>query len=122
MVRHGYALLAWICITLAMVGLVVPGLPTTPFLLLGAWAASRGSERLHRWLYRHPRLGPVLRDWQEQRAVKRSSKALAIALLAASWAISYWKGASAVVLTALAVLFLVLIGFLVTRPVPRGKA
>lgn len=114
-----YTLLAWICITLAVIGLVVPGLPSTPFLLLGAWAASRGSKRLHDWLHRHPRLGPVLKDWQQQRAIARRSKVLAISLLAVSWAISYWSGASAIVLTLLAALFIALSMFLATRPEPH---
>lgn len=114
-----YTLLAWICIILAVIGLVVPGLPTTPFLLLAAWAASRGSKRLHDWLHRHPRFGPVLQDWQRQRAVARRSKVMAITLLVLSWAVSYWSGASTAVLAPLALLFLVLSVFLATRPEPH---
>lgn len=114
-----YMLLAWICITLALIGLVVPGLPSTPFLLLGAWAASRGSKRLHDWLYRHPRLGPPLRDWQQQRAVSRRSKLLAIVLFAVSWGISFWSGAAPIVLALLAALFIALSVFLATRPEPH---
>ena len=64
-----WTLLAYVCIALALLGLVVPGLPTTPFVLVAAWAASRGSARLHAWLHEHPRLGPPLNDWEQQGAV-----------------------------------------------------
>ena len=77
--RWPFAVLAYVFAALAFVGVVLPGLPTTPFVLLAAWAASRGSKRMHDWLVGHPRLGPPLADWREQRAVSRRAKVLAIA-------------------------------------------
>jgi uncharacterized membrane protein YbaN (DUF454 family) len=67
--RWPFAILAYVCVGLGLLGVLLPGLPTVPFLLLAAWAASRGSKRLHDWLYTHPRFGPALTEWQEQRAV-----------------------------------------------------
>jgi uncharacterized membrane protein YbaN (DUF454 family) len=49
-------ILAYFFLALAIAGIFLPGLPTVPFLLLTAWFAARGSERLHRWLYAHPHL------------------------------------------------------------------
>jgi uncharacterized membrane protein YbaN (DUF454 family) len=67
---------------LGIVGIVVPGLPTVPFVLLSAFAAARGSQRLHAWLLAHRRFGPMIRDWQTQGAVSRRSKILAVLTMA----------------------------------------
>jgi uncharacterized membrane protein YbaN (DUF454 family) len=81
-VRWAWWLLAWAALALGFVGIVVPGLPTVPFVLLSAYAAARGSQRLHARLLAHPRFGPMIRDWQSQGAVARRSKWLATAMMA----------------------------------------
>lgn len=118
--RWLYTGLAYLCVALALLGLLVPGLPTTPFVLLAAWAASRGSPRVHAWLQEHPRLGPALADWQEEGAVSIPAKLLAVAFLAASWGIMLWRGIPEWILWLLGALFLVVGGFVVTRPRPTG--
>jgi len=76
-------LLAYASLGIGIVGIFVPGLPTTVFVLLSAYAAARGSERLHRWLLAHPRFGPAIRDWQAYGAVARGTKWIAtLAMLA----------------------------------------
>lgn len=70
-------LLAWASLCAGIIGVFVPGLPTTVFILISAWAAARGSERLHRWLLRHPQFGPMIRDWRSSGAVSRKAKWLA---------------------------------------------
>jgi hypothetical protein len=72
--RGLYLALAYICLGLALIGIVLPGLPTTPFVLVAAWAAARGSDRLHQWLMTHRLFGPMVRDWQAQGAVSRRAK------------------------------------------------
>lgn len=114
-----YTLLAILCIALALLGLVIPGLPTTPFLLLAAWAANRGSPRLHRWLIHHRHLGPPLRDWEQQRAVRPRAKLLAVTLLAASWGLMLWRGIAPAVLVPLTLAFVAVAAFVVTRPSPK---
>ncbi|MBK8069138.1 MAG: YbaN family protein [Rhodanobacteraceae bacterium] len=74
MSRALYLALAYLCLGLGFIGIFVPGLPTTPFVLVAAWAAARGSARLHRWLHDHPLFGPMVRDWQAYGAVSRRSK------------------------------------------------
>jgi len=64
---------------------VLPLVPTTPFLLVAAWAAARSSPELHAWIRNHPRFGPLLRDWQAHRALRPRTKVVALLLLAASW-------------------------------------
>lgn len=75
--RYGWLLLAWICLLLGLLGVFLPGLPTTPFILLAAFAASRGSDRLHRWLREHPRFGSIIADWQREGAVSLKAKRVA---------------------------------------------
>lgn len=124
--RWLYTGLAYVCAGLALLGLLVPGLPTTPFVLLAAWAASRGSPRMHAWLRDHPRLGPALADWEEEGAVSTPAKLLAVAFLIASWGVMLWRGIPEGILLFLGALFLVVGGFVVTRPRPttrgRGRA
>jgi uncharacterized protein len=80
--RWAWWLAAYASLGLGIVGIVVPGLPTVPFVLLSAFAAARGSQRLHAWLLAHPRFGPMIRDWQTQGAVSRRSKWFATGAMA----------------------------------------
>jgi hypothetical protein len=74
----------WAFIALGVVGLFLPLLPTTPFLLLASSCFVRSSPRARAWLYRSRLFGPMLRDWDERRAVRRSVKLLAgVAIVAA---------------------------------------
>lgn len=114
--RLAWSCLAYGCIGLGTAGLVVPLLPTTPFLLAAAWAAPKGSPRLARWLHDHPRLGPTLHAWREQRAVPRRAKRLALVLLLASWLVLWLGGAAPLVLVMTAALFTGVATFLLTRP------
>ncbi|MBC7990134.1 MAG: YbaN family protein [Luteimonas sp.] len=74
-------LLAYASLALGLIGIVVPGLPTVPFVLLSAFAAARGSQRLYRWLLAHRHFGPIIRDWQTHGAISRRSKWLATTMM-----------------------------------------
>ena len=80
-------LLGWCFFGLGAVGVVVPGLPTTPFMLLALWAFSRSSSRFHDWLYSHPFFGPPLQSWDQHRVISLRVKILA--LLAMAGALAY---------------------------------
>ncbi len=86
--RHGYMALGWICLALGVVGLFVPVMPTTVFVLVAAWAFARSSPRLHRWLRQHPRFGASLRAWEQHRAMPRRAKRVALAMLAVSYGVT----------------------------------
>ena len=81
--RWAWWLLAYASLALGVIGIVLPGLPTVPFVLLSAFAAGRGSERLHAWLLGHRQFGPMIRDWERHGAVSRRSKWLAVSMMAA---------------------------------------
>lgn len=66
--------LAAISLALGFLGLFLPVLPTTPFILLAAWAAARSSPRMLAWLEQHPLFGKMLRDWRQGGVVSRKAK------------------------------------------------
>ena len=87
--RWAWWLLAYLSLGLGLVGIVVPGLPTVPFVLLAAFAAARGSQRLHGSLLAHAQFGPMIRDWQSFGAVSRRAKILAVTMMAACAALLF---------------------------------
>lgn len=76
--------LAGLCLVLAVIGIVLPIMPTVPFLIVAGWAAARSSPRMHRWLLTHPRFGHLLRDWYEAGVVPRRAKWITSAMMVAS--------------------------------------
>ena len=83
--RTLYFLLGWSFFGLGAVGAVVPGLPTTPFMLLALWAFSKSSKRFHDWLYAHRLFGPPLNQWRDHRVIPVKAKFLAIVTMIASF-------------------------------------
>ena len=77
-------LVGWVFAGLGLVGVFIPGLPTTPFLLIALWAFSKSSRRFHDWLYNHPRFGPPLREWHREGVISVKIKILAIMTMTAS--------------------------------------
>lgn len=82
--RIAYLMLAGSSFILGVVGAFLPLLPTTCFMLLAVWAASRGSPRFAGWIRTHPRFGPAVVAWEGERAIPRHAKWLASAMLAVS--------------------------------------
>lgn len=81
---------------LAVLGAVLPGLPTTPFLLVALWAFARSSERLHNWLMRVPLLKTALVEaerFEEKRAIRPAVKIFALATAWASFAVTVYLSA-----------------------------
>lgn len=76
---------------LGLIGIFLPLLPTTPFVLLAAFCFSRGSMRCEAWLLNHPRLGPMVRDWRANRAVPLRAKQIATLMMALSSLLAGYK-------------------------------
>jgi len=88
-IRRSVAITLWRTFALANVGLallgmVLPVLPSVPFLIVAAWAGSRGWPRLETWLLEHPRHGPAIRRWRDNGAIPRRAKWLATTMMVVS--------------------------------------
>ena len=70
-----------VCVGMAYLGAVLPGLPTTPWVLLASYCFSRSSPRLTRWLRRSPLFGRLLRDWDEHGGIRRPVKVFTVCLV-----------------------------------------
>ena len=71
-------------------GVFLPLLPTTPFILLAAWCFARSSPRFHHWLLYHSWFGGYLRHWQKYRAMPPGAKPRAVVMILLTFAISLW--------------------------------
>ncbi|UCQ17040.1 DUF454 family protein [Edwardsiella tarda] len=80
----------WFAVCLGGLGVVLPLLPTTPFLLLAAACFARSSPRFHRWLLYRSWFGGYLRHWQRHRGLPPGARWRALILLLASFSLSLW--------------------------------
>lgn len=115
--RHLFIGLGLAALVLAVLGVFLPVLPTTPFVLLAAAFFARGSARLHHYLLHHKIFGPIIQDWEEHRSMPPGVKPWAFTLLAISFAGSIYAVESAVLRLALAALGIVLALFLWRVPI-----
>ena len=85
--------LGWLSVALGVLGLFLPLLPTTPFMLLAAGCFARSSERFYRWITSHPRFGPMIADYLAGRGLPMRAKYCAVAMLWASILFGvFWVG------------------------------
>lgn len=90
--RFVYLLTAALFFVLAVAGVVLPGFPATPFLLLCSYCLVRSSPALNERLLRSKIFGPILRDWQEHHGIRRHIKLKATFVVAASVALTIYLG------------------------------
>lgn len=80
-----------VSLVLGLIGVVLPGLPTTPFVLLAAACYAKASPRLHAWLLNHRWMGPMLRDWERDRRLTLRTKTVALVSMAIMVGLSIWQ-------------------------------
>ncbi|MCA1779369.1 MAG: YbaN family protein [Xanthomonadaceae bacterium] len=114
----GYRVLAVSALSAGTLGLLLPLLPTTPFILVALWASARGAPKLHEKILTHPRFGPSVQAWQTQRAVSSRAKWLACSMMTVSWFGLWLSDVHSGILAALAVLFVAVATYLLARPEP----
>ncbi|MCC0006697.1 MAG: YbaN family protein [Hyphomicrobiaceae bacterium] len=120
-VRNLWLALGIVATGLAFAGAMLPLLPTTPFLLVAAYAFTRSSPSWHRWLVTHRVLGPILSDWQQHKAVGRSIKLAAILVMMTSLVASAMAGFGKATLAAQFAALSIAGAFVVSRPRPPSQ-
>ena len=83
-----FMVLGWLCLVLGVVGLFLPVMPGTVFILLAVFFFARSSERVHDRIMGHPRLGPLVADYQAGRGIPRDAKLLAVVMIVTSFSFS----------------------------------
>ena len=86
--RVAFIALGMIALGLGIAGVVLPVLPTTPFVLLAAACFARGSQRFHDWLLAHPLFGPIIIEWNEYGSIPWRTKIVAIVLMSTTLTVS----------------------------------
>lgn len=108
-------------LAIGAVGIVLPLLPTTPFLLLAAYCFARSSPQLHKWLHNHPTFGPLINNWNQYGSIDRRSKHIAIIIILLTpiatvvIGVPWWSLASQLLILGVAATFVL------TRPDPPRK-
>ena len=116
--RYLYLTLGFVCVALGFIGTVVPGIPTTPLILVAAWAFSRSSKRFESWLLRHRIFGPLIHDWRNYRGIRRKNKIVAISVIVPTFVITITLTFNVVIDIVLALFGVDLCVYLATRPEP----
>lgn len=108
-----------IFMTLGFIGAVLPGMPTTVFLILATWAASKGWPQMDEWLLNHPKYGQTLRDWRANRTVPRKAKWFASIMMLVSGIIMLFTNAPLAVKIFTDLTMLIVAIWLWCRPEPK---
>ena len=97
-----FFILGWLCLGLAYLGMVTPGLPWSIFIVGAAYCFAKSSDRMYNWIYSHPKFGPFLTNWTEKKVFPRKMKYLMIVtmsttflflLVTAPLKVALWSGA-----------------------------
>ncbi|MBF8999878.1 MULTISPECIES: YbaN family protein [Vibrio] len=115
--RFACLLLGWIALLLGIVGIVLPVLPTTPFILLASFCFIRSSPRYHSWLHQHPWFGPILTNWEKNRSVSKITKRRGLVVIVLSFCFSIYIVRYLWLKVLLFVVFVVLISWFIKLPV-----
>ncbi|HYO42121.1 MAG TPA: YbaN family protein [Candidatus Limnocylindrales bacterium] len=87
-IRIAFAIVGTVALAIGLLGIVVPVLPTTPFLLLAAACYARASTRLYAWLLGQPTLGPIIVQWRETGSMAPAVKTRAIIVVVVTFGVS----------------------------------
>lgn len=117
--RSLWLLLGLAALGFGAAGVVLPLLPTTPFVLLAAFCFARSSPRLHAWLLAHPQFGPLIENWRRDGSIAPRVKLISVLVMAATFAGSWLAGVRPWVLAAQAVALGGAALFVLTRPTAR---
>nr|WP_216612077.1 YbaN family protein [Vibrio sp. RE86] len=107
---------------LGVIGIFLPLLPTTPFILLASACFMRSSPKFHRWLHSHKTFGPILDNWHQNRAVTAKVKKRGAIWIVASFSFSIWVVPHFWLKIMLVVMLVVLLSWFIRLPVTEYLA
>ena len=116
--RLTWLIIGLLSLALGAIGIALPLLPTTPFILLAAFAFAQSSETLHQWLLDHNVFGPLIDNWQQHGAISRRTKVVSVMTMAALPVISLVMAAPGAVVVAQAIVLGAATLFVLSRPEP----
>jgi uncharacterized membrane protein YbaN (DUF454 family) len=116
--RIGWLLIGLVALALGAIGIALPLLPTTPFVLLAAFAFAQSSAKLHQWLLDHNVFGPLIDNWHRYGAISRRAKVVSVVSMIAVLVISLAMAAPAVVIWLQVLVLGAAALFILTRPLP----
>ena len=108
--------LGWLCVGLGFVGVFIPGIPTTIFLIIALWAFTKSSEKLRYWLLNHKRFGPILNNWQEHKVVPRRAKILMVVLMSLAVILFYYSLQSLILTIGLIIILVSVAIYVISLP------
>lgn len=117
-VRSVWFVIGVLALALGALGIVLPLLPTTPFILLAAYAFARSSKPVHDWLLRHRIFGPLIENWRRYGAIGHRAKVAGVASLLVVFALSFLLRAPAHALLIQALVLPLCAAFILSRPRP----
>ena len=84
--------LGFLSLGMAYIGVITPGIPYSPFVVFAAYCFSKGSERMHKWIYNHKLFGPFLTNWNQKRVFPLKMKFFMLGMMSLSLAIMFFTG------------------------------
>lgn len=123
-----YLTIGTISLITGIIGIFLPLLPTTCFLLLTAICYERGSDKFHNWLINHPYFGPPIVDWQRNKVIRTKYKILATSMMAIGSYFIYFNPRVPIYVVISYTIFMILIlAYIWTRksvasPIPKSAA
>ena len=116
--RIALILIGFVSLALGALGVFLPLLLTTPFVLVAAIAFAKSSDRLHQWLVDHDIFGPLIADWREHGAISRRTKVISVLSMIAILVISTLLSVPTHVIVIQAIVLSCSAVFILTRPLP----
>ena len=110
--------IAVLSLSLGYIGIIIPGLPTTVFILIAAWAFSKCSTRFTYWIENHKIFGPMILNWQKYKGLSRKAKKFAILSIISSYTLTIYLVFSTVGDLIFGLSGVILCVWLATRPEP----
>jgi uncharacterized membrane protein YbaN (DUF454 family) len=114
MKKFFWNVLGFLSLGMAYIGLITPGIPYSPFVVFAAYCFSKGSERMHRWIYNHKIFGPFLTNWNEKRVFPQKMRYLMFFMMSLSLVLMFTGGVKPIGIISTAI-FMALVAFWACR-------